>query len=47
MIGQATDKINILRRQFGGIIAELVDQDERIHVISGDIGYRVFDQFRK
>ncbi len=35
-----------MRRRFGRIIAELADQDERIFVISGDIGYRVFDDFR-
>ena len=36
-----------MRRRFGSIISELADQDERIYVISGDIGYRVFDKFRE
>ena len=36
-----------MRRRFGSIIARLADQDERIYVISGDIGYRVFDEFRE
>ena len=36
-----------MRRRFGDIIAKLADKDERIYVISGDIGYRVFDEFRE
>ena len=36
-----------MRRRFGKLIAELADLDERIVVISGDIGYRVFDEFRE
>jgi len=35
-----------LRRTFGKIISELADEDEKIFVIVGDIGYRVFDEFR-
>ena len=35
-----------MRRRFGRILAELADIDQRI-VISGDIGYRVFDEFRE
>lgn len=35
-----------MRRTFGRLIAELADEDDRIYVISGDIGYRVFDDFR-
>ena len=34
-----------MRRQFGEIIAELADKDEKIYIIAGDIGYRVFDDF--
>ena len=34
-----------MRRQFGKIITELADKDEKIYIISGDIGYRVFDDF--
>jgi len=36
-----------MRRRFGKIIAELADRDERIYILSGDIGYRVFDEFRE
>ena len=33
-----------MRRRFGKLIAELADVDEKIHVLVGDIGYRVFDE---
>ena len=36
-----------MRRSFGKIIVELADRDEKIYVIVGDIGYRVFDEFRE
>ena len=36
-----------MRRIFGKIITELADRDEKIYVIVGDIGYRVFDEFRQ
>lgn len=36
-----------MRRRFGKIITELADKDEKIYVIVGDIGYRVFDEFRE
>ncbi len=36
-----------MRRRFGKIISELADKDEKIYVIVGDIGYRVFDEFRE
>jgi len=35
-----------LRRRFGKVITELADRDEKIIVLVGDIGYRVFDDFR-
>jgi transketolase len=35
-----------MRRRFGTVIADLADSDDRIYVLSGDIGYRVFDEFR-
>ena len=35
-----------MRRRFGKVITELADQDETIIVLVGDIGYRVFDEFR-
>ena len=36
-----------MRRRFGKVIVELADRDERIIVLAGDIGYRVFDEFRE
>tara|TARA_B100000315_G_C14479853_1_gene542354 strand:+ start:611 stop:1129 length:519 start_codon:yes stop_codon:yes gene_type:complete len=36
-----------MRRRFGEIITELADKDEKIFVLVGDIGYRVFDEFRE
>ena len=36
-----------MRRRFGKIITELADKDEKIYIIAGDIGYRIFDEFRK
>jgi transketolase len=36
-----------MRRSFGKIITELADMDEKIYIIVGDIGYRVFDEFRE
>ena len=35
-----------MRRCFGKIITELAERDDKIYVIVGDIGYRVFDDFR-
>ncbi len=35
-----------MRRRFGKIITELADRDGKIHVLVGDIGYQVFDEFR-
>ena len=36
-----------MRRRFGKIISELAHKDKKIYVIVGDIGYRVFDEFRE
>ena len=36
-----------MRRTFGNIITELADKDDKIYVLVGDIGYRVFDQYRE
>ena len=36
-----------MRRRFGKIINELAKKDDKIYLIVGDIGYRVFDDFRK
>ena len=35
-----------MRRRFGKIISDLADRDNKIYLISGDIGYRIFDEFR-
>ena len=35
-----------MRRRFGKIITELANNDDKIFLIVGDIGYRVFDDFR-
>ena len=35
-----------MRRRFGKIISQLAEKDEKLYVIVGDIGYRVFDEFR-
>ena len=36
-----------MRRRFGKVITELAGRDENIFVLVGDIGYRVFDEFRE
>ena len=36
-----------MRRTFGKVISELEDKDEKIYVLVGDIGYRVFNDFRE
>ena len=36
-----------MRRRFGKVITELADRDENIIILAGDIGYRVFDEFRE
>tara|TARA_Y100001970_G_C13778348_1_gene624079 strand:+ start:108 stop:617 length:510 start_codon:yes stop_codon:yes gene_type:complete len=36
-----------MRRTFGKIITKLADKDRKIFLIVGDIGYKVFDEFRK
>jgi transketolase len=36
-----------MRRKFGSIIKELADKDPKIVLIVGDIGYGIFDEFRK
>jgi len=36
-----------MRRKFGKIINELAKKDEKIVLIVGDIGYGIFDEFRK
>ena len=36
-----------MRRRFGKVINELAKKDDKIVLIVGDIGYSVFDDFRK
>ena len=36
-----------MRRCFGKIITELADKDEKIFLVVGDIGFRIFDDFRE
>jgi len=36
-----------MRRKFGKMINELAKKDDRIYLLVGDIGYRVFDDFRE
>ncbi|MDO8435961.1 MAG: hypothetical protein Q7S82_01050 [bacterium] len=35
-----------MRREFGKIITELAKEDKEIYLLSGDVGYAVFDEFR-
>ena len=36
-----------MRRRFGKIITELASKDDKVYLIVGDIGYRIFDEFRE
>ena len=36
-----------MRRIFGKVINELAKKDKKIVLIVGDIGYGIFDEFRK
>ena len=36
-----------MRRSFGKVITKLADIDKKIFVLVGDIGYRIFDEFRE
>lgn len=36
-----------MRKEFGKIIVELAEKDEKIYLLTGDIGYGVFDEFRR
>ena len=35
-----------MRNRFGKIISKLADENDKIVILVGDIGYRVFDEFR-
>ena len=36
-----------MRRKFGKVLNELAKRDEKIYLIVGDIGFGIFDDFRK
>lgn len=36
-----------MRRKFGKIISEIASKDKKVRLIVGDIGYGIFDEFRK
>ena len=36
-----------MRRAFGKLINQLANKDKKIILIVGDIGYGIFDEFRK
>ena len=36
-----------MRRRFGKLINELAKKDKKIVLLVGDIGYGIFDDFRK
>tara|TARA_A100001015_G_scaffold143010_1_gene158625 strand:- start:146 stop:379 length:234 start_codon:yes stop_codon:yes gene_type:complete len=36
-----------MRRRFGKIISDLAKKDKKIYLIVGDIGFGIFDDFRK
>lgn len=36
-----------MRREFGKIICQLAEKDKTIYLLVGDIGYGIFDDFRK
>ena len=36
-----------MRRKFGQIICDLAQKDKNIVLLVGDIGYGIFDKFRK
>ena len=36
-----------MRRAFGRWIAEIAEKDDSVYLIVGDIGYKIFDEFRE
>ena len=36
-----------MRRKFGQVLTELANKDKKIYLLVGDIGYGIFDDFRK
>ena len=35
-----------MRRRFGKIITDIAERDDRVYLIVGDIGFRIFDEFK-
>ena len=40
-------KIRHMRRKFGHLINKIAEKDKKIVLLVGDIGYGIFDEFRK
>lgn len=36
-----------MRKEFGNLITELAEKDENVYLIVGDIGYKIFDDFKQ
>lgn len=36
-----------MRREFGKSLVKLAERDKKIYLLAGDIGYGIFDEFRK
>ena len=36
-----------MRKEFGKLIVELAEKDDKVILIAGDIGYQIFDEFRE
>ena len=40
-------KIRYMRRKFGYLINKIAEKDKKVVLLVGDIGYGIFDDFRK
>ena len=36
-----------MRKEFGKVILELTEKDKSVYLLTGDIGYAIFDEFRE
>ena len=36
-----------MRRKFGQVLSEIAKKDDKVRLIVGDIGFGIFDEFRK
>ena len=36
-----------MRKEFGKVMIELAEKDKNVILVVGDIGYGIFDEFRK